>query len=206
MTALDQASLDAIWSREIDQPFNAHPTWPGGASGITIGGGFYDLGQQSSLRIGIDWQALPEMTVTRLMSYAGLHGAAAQRQLANCHDIQTPEAISREVFGNIVVPRYVTQTIAAFPGAAALPPGCLGALVSLVFNRGTAMDDPPGEPDARLEMRQIRDAVAADTLDLIPGLIRSMTRLWPTVAGLRARREAEAEQFAAALHPSLTGT
>lgn len=215
MSALDQASLDKIWSREIDQPFNPRPTWPGGESGITIGGGYYDCGQQSALRIQIDWIGLPDLTLTRLASYAGIKGVAARALLPKTQDILTPEDFSRDVFEATVIPRYAALTASAFPNCDKLPPGCFGALVSLVFNRGADMGSPTDQTDTRAEMREIRDAMAAENFDLIPGLIRSMQRLWainpvagvlepkPGLRGLFSRRADEADQFQAALHPSL---
>jgi len=71
-------------------------------------------------------------------------------------------------------------------------------LVDLVYNRGTDMGPHPGDPqDRRLEMRQIRDALAANDPASIPGYLRAMTRLWttPDVAGVRQRRLDEATMF-----------
>jgi GH24 family phage-related lysozyme (muramidase) len=68
-------------------------------------------------------------------------------------------------------------------------------LVSLVYNRGTAMADSPRKPGDRKEMREIRDAVAAGRLASIPAALRAMKRLWPEGSGLRDRREREAKLF-----------
>ena len=82
----------------------------------------------------------------------------------------------------------------AFPGLEKLPADAQGALVSLVYNRGTSMVDKPGE-DRRKEMRAIRDAVEEQDLQEIADQLRSMKRLWAGkgLDGLLARREAEAE-------------
>jgi GH24 family phage-related lysozyme (muramidase) len=75
-----------------------------------------------------------------------------------------------------------------------LHPDAQGALVSLVFNRGAAM-----QGDRRREMREVRDAVASTTLPTeeklrsIAASILSMKRLWPDTLGLRRRRDAEAK-------------
>jgi GH24 family phage-related lysozyme (muramidase) len=68
-----------------------------------------------------------------------------------------------------------------------------GALISLVYNRGTSMFDKPGE-DRRKEMRAIRDAVAVGDLQEIANQLRSMERLWEGkgLDGLIKRREDEA--------------
>ncbi len=77
-----------------------------------------------------------------------------------------------------------------FPGIAELPPDAQGALVSLVFNRGTSM-----EGDRRAEMRAIRDAVPSSDLQEIADQLRSMKRLWINkgLDGLLRRREEEAK-------------
>src|SRR5215471_4173001 len=80
-----------------------------------------------------------------------------------------------------------------------LPPLCFGVLVSLVYNRGASLTDSTSRPGDRQEMRDIRDAVASRQFDKIPGLLRSMERLWPLGNGLRSRREQEAELFEAGL-------
>jgi hypothetical protein len=61
----------------------------------------------------------------------------------------------------------------AFPGINELSPDAQGALVSLVFNRGTSM-----EGDRRREMRAIQAAVANGDLQEIADQLRSMKRLW----------------------------
>lgn len=76
---------------------------------------------------------------------------------------------------------------ASFPGCETLPPLCFGALVSLVYNRGASV-----KGDRRVEMAAIRDLIRAGTLAEVPDQFRKMKRLWPTVEGLRDRREKEA--------------
>jgi GH24 family phage-related lysozyme (muramidase) len=83
----------------------------------------------------------------------------------------------------------------AFPGVTKLPPDAQGALVSLVFNRGTSM-----QGHRRREMREIRDAIArtdfkmSKLLEAIATSIESMIRLWigKGLDGLIRRRKAEA--------------
>ncbi|MBN8888702.1 MAG: hypothetical protein J0H91_00200, partial [Rhodospirillales bacterium] len=103
------------------------------------------------------------------------------------------------VFTRRSLPNYVAQARAAFPGFDALPRLCRGVLVSLAYNRGTAMQD--GTPDdRRREMRDIRDALAAGRPEDVPPAILAMQRLWPTVRGLRDRRAREAALFAEGLN------
>ena len=79
-----------------------------------------------------------------------------------------------------------------------------GALVSLVYNRGTRMADSPGTDDRR-EMRAIRDLVAEGLVVGIPEQLRSMQRLWigKGLDGLIRRREAEAQLVDSAIAAGL---
>ncbi len=49
--------------------------------------------------------------------------------------------------------------------------------------------------DGRVEMRNIADAIRTGRVDLVPQEFRRMKRLWPEIAGLRRRRDAEANLF-----------
>jgi GH24 family phage-related lysozyme (muramidase) len=181
-----------------------HPVWPGGASGLTIGVG-YDLGYASASRIAQDWRDLPNISLIRLQSYAGRTGASAQQLQSAARDVAVPYRIAREVFETRDIPRVSSQVIASFANTENLPADCFGALVSLVFNRGNGMID--SKPGNRLEMRQIRDAMQASEFLPIPGLIRSMKRLWQGsgLNGLLARRDAEADLFEAGLSLEKSG-
>jgi GH24 family phage-related lysozyme (muramidase) len=71
-----------------------------------------------------------------------------------------------------------------------LHPNAYGAIVSLVFNRGTSLVG-----DKRLEMRNIRVLVPKKDYSKIAQEFRSMKRLWKgkNLNGLIERREAEAK-------------
>jgi hypothetical protein len=181
----------------------SHPAWPGEDSGITIGIG-YDLGYQDRAGFASDWdERLPAEAMRRLSAVCGLRGKRAETALPALRDITVPWIAARAVFLGTSLPRYEAQTLAAFPGADALPAEAFGALVSLVYNRGPDMGspaDPP--PDRRREMRDIRAAIAAGQPDQVPALLLSMRRLWPDTPGLRGRREREAALFAGAINRS----
>ena len=95
-----------------------------------------------------------------------------------------------EVFQRRTIPFWIAQTRLAFPGIEMLPWDTMGALTSLVFNRGPSM-----EGDRRREMRDIREAVVDKDLPAIAKHLRRMKRLWrgKGLDGLLTRREAEAE-------------
>ncbi len=60
-------------------------TWPGGASGVTIGIG-YDCGYETAGTIGADWSArLPGATVAELCAVAGIHGTPARSHAKELH-------------------------------------------------------------------------------------------------------------------------
>lgn len=196
-TIIHQEAEDLIIAAEVtdrqtyEQRY-ARPTWPEGDSGVTIGLGF-DLGYETAAGLDRDWPMLPVDVRARLKAVTGMKGAAAKAALPKVAGITIPWDAAVESFRTATLPRYVDQTAAAFPGAAALPPRCHGALVSLVYNRGTAMADAKGDTmERRREMRQIRDDLARGDIWSVPSRMRAMKRLWPTMAGLRQRREDEA--------------
>lgn len=191
MNTPSPASILMLEGFEIGSRYDPRISWPGGASGLTIGCG-YDLGYSSAARIGLDWFDLPAATVTRLKVYAGLTGTTAQAALAGTASIEVPEAIGRAVFEQIDIPRWIANTSAVFPHCDQLSGDSFGALVSLCFNRGTSIVGP-----TRTEMAQIRNAMGAGRPDLVPNLIRAMKRLWigKGLDGLLLRRDAEAALF-----------
>jgi peptidoglycan hydrolase-like protein with peptidoglycan-binding domain len=170
----------------------SRPTWPGGASGVTIGVG-YDLGYQSDF--DADWSDLltPEQ-VAALRPCLGLKGAAASAAIAALAGISIPWRAAWTAFIRRTLPQEVSKTRNTFVGHT-MAPLCFGVLVSLVYNRGAGMTDSQQHPGDRQEMRDIRDAVAAGRLQDIPAALRRMKRLWPDTSGLVARREREAQLF-----------
>ena len=187
-----------------------HLEWPGGDSGVTGGFG-YDFGQQSKDQIAADWGGiLDPITVKRLTQLSGITGARAETWLVSFADVTITWEQAEKVFRNRDVPRYTAETLTAFPGAEILPPDALGALVSLVFNRGPSMGMPnaDGTPDRRLEMREIRTYVRAGHFAAVPDLLRKMARVWAgtsIAAGMKARRDGEANLFEQALADARPG-
>jgi len=180
--------------------FSARPDWPGGQSGVTIGFG-YDLGYVTVDQFESDWGERVRSGVTgRLKAVVGLRAVRARNRVADLADLRISRKAAAQVFDVRSVPVYELRTAQAFPGVAALPEDARGALVSLVYNRGTSMlDDSP--EDRRREIRAIRDAVARGDLAGIAAQLRSMKRLWvgKGLGGLIARREREAQLVESAL-------
>lgn len=166
----------------------ARPTRPPGDSGVTIGIG-YDLGYNTKAQIISDWSDLPEGTRTALASAAGYKGEAAYYRAKALKWILIPWTTAEKVFVNRTMPRFGKITFDAFPGVNNTNPHIQGAMLSLVFNRGSSMVG-----SSRSEMRAIRECIKSGDLLRIPTQIRSMKRIWEGrgMNGLLRRREDEA--------------
>jgi hypothetical protein len=192
MSEISPAGLKLLLDFEVGggrayyEKFLSRPSWPGGESGVTIGVG-YDLGYTPRERFLGDWHALEDDVRDRLGATIGCKGLRARERCKEVADIRIPWGTALEVFERSTLPFWIAQTKRAFPGSQDLDWDVFSALVSLVFNRGPSMDG-----DRRREMRAIRDAVVSHDIPQIAKQLRSMKRLWPNVAGLRRRRDAEA--------------
>jgi hypothetical protein len=174
-----------------------------GQSGITVGVG-YDVGYVTKDWLHEDWDQVnvPGQFVSKLERACGITGGAAKLLLANFQSVDIPWSAAQDQFDRFVLPRYISETVTALPKSASLGGDCLGALVSLVYNRGASFSR---ETDRYQEMRAIRRHVDDGSFDLIPAELRSMKRLWedsngrplPQFAGLVYRRELEAKLFEA---------
>jgi hypothetical protein len=176
--------------------FLSRPTWPGEQSGVTIGVGF-DLGYNSESQVGEAWGTLSNTSLELLMGAIGIRGESARLWLSSrpmVRDIEVPWEKALDVFERITVPRFYLQLLRIYPQAETLPEPARDALLSLVFNRGTALAG-----DRRAEMLGIQNALRDGRTHDVPQLHRSMKRLWPNTTGLQKRRDAEADLFESAL-------
>jgi len=184
---------EEVGSRQAYDKTCSRPTWPGGASGVTIGIG-YDLGYQSTFEA--DWSdVLPADQIAALKPWLGVKGDPAKPAPNTLTHIVIPWHASWMVFIRRGLPQHVTMTRGAFTGVSQMPRLCFGVLVSLVYNRGASMTDSPNIPGNRQEMRDIQKAVREGRFQDIPAALRSMQRLWPPNSGLFLRREREAKLF-----------
>ena len=199
---LSKKSLDLILEFEVGggenyyNKFLKNPTWPEGQSGVTIGIG-YDLGYVNKAEFSEDWKDLPKEIFDRLYKVVGIKGYNAKNLIRGLKDITVPWDLALKVFNNKTVTKFWNLTKETFPNFDSLPEDAKGGLVSLVFNRGNAL-----EGDRRREMKLIRDGMKLvsnydqKALTFIANQIRNMKRIWAGGSiekGMNRRRDAEAK-------------
>jgi len=199
---LSKKSLDLILEFEVGggenyyNKFLKNPAWPEGQSGVTIGVG-YDLGYVNKAEFSEDWKDLPKDIFDRLYKVVGIKGYNAKNLIRGLRDISIPWELSLQVFNNKTVNKFWNLTKDTFPNFDKMPEDAKGGLVSLVFNRGNAL-----EGDRRREMKLIRDGMAITpifdqkALSFIANQIRNMKRIWAGGSiekGMNRRRDAEAK-------------
>jgi hypothetical protein len=138
---------------------------------------------------------MSDANVETLTAACGVTGPAAKDLLATVGGVDIPFENAMSVFRDVTLGKTTAQTASFLPNVTHLSGDSLGALVSLVYNRGASFALPG---DRFIEMRQIRDDVANLRFEQVPSRIRSMKRLWendPDARGLVKRRELEAVLF-----------
>ncbi len=203
---LSQKGIDLIIHHEISSEAYyrsrlAHPTWPGGESGVTIGIG-YDLGYASTQQFERDWGSLlGSGDVTRLKRVCGIKAQRAERIVGTVKLVKVPLEAAKHVFVHSSLPDYARKTQSTFAGVENLYPDAQAALLSLVYNRGTST-----RGDRRREMAAIQPLVPRQAYREIAEEIINMKRLWQGrgLDGLLRRRDEEAQlvaQSARTYHP-----
>ena len=195
MMKVSKKAIDLIIQSEINSEkyYNQkliHPTFPGGASGITIGLG-YDLGYNTPQKIKEDWNKLPEDAIILLQSVAGFKGDSAKTKLTTViKNIVVPLEIAKEVFYKNTLPRFAKLASTSYPALPELFPDAIGAITSLVFNRGNALKGINRE-----EMQNLVSLISKKDYKGIAQEVRNMKRIWvgKNLDGLITRREAEAK-------------
>jgi hypothetical protein len=194
---LNKAATDLIIAFEIASPKvyekkYRRPIWPKGQSGVTIGVG-YDLRFANRSYIDRDWPNLSAADRDLLATVVTLSGTKARDALPSVQAVDVPWEVARAQF-EAFIPYPTKETENAFPNCGVLSDDSFGALVSLIYNRGSSI---PRNSKSRREMYEIKQLMAAQQFADIPAQIRSMKRLWttPDSRGLLIRREAEAVLF-----------
>jgi len=186
----DQLMASEITSLTHYQRFLQSPVWPGGGSGITIGIG-YDLGYHRGSQIQQDWACIvSDKDIQALVSVCGLTGKQADKALKSVSGVEIPYAAASQVFCESSLPRYAARTKKVYPGVELLLPDAQAAILSLVYNRGTAMSGVK-----RKEMAAIKPLVKQKDYSAIADEIISMKRLWigSDLDSLLKRRDDEAD-------------
>ena len=189
-------ALDLIMEYEVGggesyyERYLTHPTWPGGYSGMTLAIGI-DCGYYNESELQEMFNFLPDNQLDAVKGAVGKTGRAGQQYTKSVQglNITIDWQHALDIFDRYTWTKYANLTEKAFSGVEELCDDAYGALVSLVFNRGTSMNG-----DSRREMRSIRDLVPQKNYKGIADQIRSMKRLWQNqgLDGLLKRRDAEA--------------
>ena len=165
-------------------------TWPGGASGPTIAIGV-DCAYYTEDELSKIFNFLPKDQVDLIKKSVGKTGDKGKeytKTLRSANIVVNWEQ-ALEIFNAIIWPKFTRLTNKTFPQVTELKEDAYGAIVSLVFNRGTKLTGP-----SRVEMKNIKDLIPKKDYKGIAKQIRKMKRLWEGkgLDGLLERREEEA--------------
>lgn len=172
------------------QRYLKSPTWPGGASGVTIGIGV-DLGYITIEEFDIFFSKyFDETDSSRLRKTIGYKGTSAKKLISGVDDIELSWEDSKQAFMEWTLPKFWRLTNLLWKGTDELKEKAQVALVSIVFNRGAST-----KGSSRSEMRNIKGLVLEKNYLAIANEIRSMKRLWvgKKLDGLLKRRDIEAD-------------
>jgi hypothetical protein len=165
-------------------------TWPGGASGPTIGIGI-DCAYYSDNELDNIFKFLKEEERELIKKSAGKTSDKGKEYTKKLRaaGITVSWDKALEIFQDFTWGKFTKLAEKTFPGLSELCPDAYGAIVSLVFNRGTSLIG-----EKRLEMRNIKVLIPKKDYKKIAEELRHMKRIWrgKNLDGLIERREAEA--------------
>lgn len=165
-------------------------TWPGGASGPTIAIGV-DCAYYSEEELSNIFSFLPEKQVKLIRGASGKTGERGKvyTKILREANIVVEWDKALDIFENLTWPKFTRLAEKTFPGLSDLCANAYGAVVSLVFNRGTSL-----KGDSRKEMVNIKNLIPKKDYKRIAKELRNMKRIWTGkgLDGLLERREAEA--------------
>jgi len=166
-------------------------TWPGGASGPTVGIGV-DCGYYTKDELSNIFHFLPADQINLIQGASGKTGTTGKEYTKTLREagIIVSWEQAREIFETLTWPKFANLAEKTFPGLDKLCNNAYGAIVSLIFNRGSSI-----KGDSRLEMRNIRNLIPKKDYKGIAEELRKMKRIWQGkgLDGLIERREAEAK-------------
>jgi len=188
--AIDLIIQHEVGGREVYTRKYQKPIWAGGDSGCTVGLG-YDLGYVTEKQFFEDWQGLNLNFLNALKRFCGVKGEVVKSMLkGEVLNVIIPYNIAYDVFVKKSIPKYYAMTKRIYPQLDTLNEDTRGALVSMVYNRGSKI-----EGDSRKEMKAIVELVAKQDYEGIAEQIEKSKRLWEGkgLDGLVIRRESEAD-------------
>lgn len=197
----DRTYLDYNWKPVIDfetggkgyyEKFLQKPTWPGGASGVTIGIGV-DLGYITRKEFDQYFSKyFSETDANKLRSVIGIKGVSARSNLYKARGVQFSWENAKKAFIEWTLPKFWKMTVRLWPGIEELCESAQIALVSIVFNRGAST-----RGGTRREMLNIKSRVLEKDYAGIADQVYSMKRLWRNkgLDGLLKRRDKEAKMI-----------
>jgi hypothetical protein len=165
-------------------------TWPGGASGPTIAIGV-DCAYYSELELAKIFSFLSTEQLDQIKKASGKSGEKGKEYTKTLRAagivVEWDKAL--DIFQKLTWPKFTKLAEKTFPGLSDLHPDAYGAIISLVFNRGTSL-----KGDSRKEMVNIRNLIPKKDYKKIAKEFRNMKRIWvgKGLDGLIERREAEA--------------
>jgi len=179
-----------IGGREVYTRKYQKPIWAGGDSGLTIGIG-YDLGYIKEKDLFSDWAGLNLNFLNAMKRFCGVKGEVVKTMMrGEVLNVVIPYNMAYDVFVKKSIPKYYAMTKRIYPQLDTLNEDTRGALVSMVYNRGSKLDG-----ESRKEMKAIVELVAKQDYDGIAEQIERSKRLWENkgMDGLVIRRENEAD-------------
>lgn len=166
-------------------------TWPGGASGPTIAVGV-DCAYYSQSELAEIFSFLSKDQIKQIQGASGKSGASGKEYaiILKAAGIVVTWDKALDIFQKLTWPKFTKLAEKTFPGLTDLHPDAYGAVISLVFNRGTSL-----KGDSRKEMVNIKNLIPKKDYKKIAKEFRSMKRIWigKGLDGLLERREAEAK-------------
>lgn len=165
-------------------------TWPGGASGPTIAIGvdcaYYTPEELANIFSFLNSEQLN--LIKEASGKTGERGREYTKKLRAADIVVTWEK-ALDIFNTLTWPKFTKLAERAFPGLSELDPDAYGAIISLVFNRGTSL-----KGESRKEMVNIKEIIPSKNYKQIAKELRNMKRIWigKGLDGLLERREAEA--------------
>lgn len=184
------------------QQVSRFPHFPGGESGITIGVG-YDLRFHSQQEFYSDWSDyISKAAIQELSNDIGRQGSQQRASVLKEMGVEVPFYAAWQVFVRKTLPGFYKKTLLSYPSLTALPGLCASVLVSLVYNRGPALNGNNREEMANIrrildkaEQARLQGRATAEVNQMLLAVadeLLAMKKYWPVTSGLVKRRQEEA--------------